>query len=84
VPASDTRNSSVSSGSAVKAVCPEIISLFNLAAVTVSSEGTPVFKVSPNKVIKSITSPVAKLLAKVIVEPEIVKELPGFCKYHLS
>ena len=65
--------------SAVKAVCPEIISLFNEAAFTAVSEGVPVFKVSPNKVIKSITSPVAKLLAKVIVEPEIVKELPGFC-----
>ena len=34
----------------------------------------PIFNTSPNNIIKSITSFVTKLLAKVIVEPEIVKE----------
>ena len=65
---------------AANAVVPDIRSFLICAAPTESSEGVPTFKVSPNKIIKSITSPVAKLLAKVIVAPEIVKELPGFCK----
>ena len=50
-----------------------------LAVVTPLSLGVPMSNTLPNNIIKSITSPVAKLLAKVIVEPEIVKELPGFC-----
>jgi len=69
----------VSAGSAVKAVVPEIMSAFNLAAVTeveaslavetVPSLGTPRSRTSPSIWIKLITSPVTKLAAKVIVEP---------------
>ena len=50
-----------------------------LAVVTVLSLGTPKSRTLPSKIIKSITSFVARFEAKVIVAPEIVKELPGFC-----
>ena len=52
--------------------------------MTVESDGVPKSRTFPNNVIKSITSPVAKLLAKVIVEPDTVNEPPGFCKIPLS
>ena len=44
-----------------------------------ASLGTPKSKTFPSKIIKSITSPVARFDAKVIVEPDMVKELPGYC-----
>ena len=67
----------MSAGSVAKAVCPDITSALNLAAVTaladilavltVSSLGTPRSRTDPSILIKFITSPVAKLDAKVIV-----------------
>ena len=44
----------------------------SFALLTVESEGTPMESASPRTTIKSITSPVARLLAKVIVDPEMV------------
>ena len=54
-------------------------SVFNLAESIVSSDGTPIERVSPRIKMKSIESPVCRLLAKVICDPEIVKLDPGFC-----
>ena len=77
----------MSAGSLVRAVVPEIISLFNLAAVTeveaslavviALSLTVPADKELPNTIIKSMTSPVARLDANVSVEPLTVKELVG-------
>jgi hypothetical protein len=50
-----------------------------LSFVTVLSLGVPISKTSPNAKIKSIESPVTKLLAKEIVLPDTLYELCGDC-----
>ena len=51
----------------------------NLAVVTVASVGVPADKELPNTIIKSMTSPVDKFDAKVIVEPLTVKLSVAAC-----
>ena len=51
----------------------------SFAVVILLSEGVPKSNTSPKITTKSITSPVAKLLAKVSVDPDTVNESPGAC-----
>ena len=69
MPASLTRNSSVSAGSDASAVFPEIKSFATLAAVTVPSDGAPKSNTSPKIITKSITSPVVYLYMPYYVTP---------------